>query len=117
MAEGEPSVRIAVAADAPRIARIVEQAYRHYIQRIGQPPGPMLDDYRAYVRENAVWVVEQAGAVCGILVLLPGPGYLLLDNIAVAPGASGQGPRKAAPRFCRGRAGAAAAKSASTRTR
>ena len=40
----EPPIRPATVADVPAIAENVEQAYRHYISRIGKPPGPMLDD-------------------------------------------------------------------------
>ena len=42
-------IRAATPADAPAVAEIVDQAYRHYITRIGKPPGPMLDDYAARV--------------------------------------------------------------------
>ena len=52
----ESRIRPATAADVPAIAEIVDQAYRHYIDRIGKPPGPMLDDYAARVSEGAVWV-------------------------------------------------------------
>ncbi|HEX3525413.1 MAG TPA: hypothetical protein VHT52_25395 [Stellaceae bacterium] len=55
----EPRIRPATAADTPAIAEIVDQAYRHYIARIGKPPGPMLDDYVARVSEGAVWVFEE----------------------------------------------------------
>jgi hypothetical protein len=41
----EPRIRAGTAADVPAIADIVDQAYQHYIARIGKPPGPMLDDY------------------------------------------------------------------------
>jgi ribosomal protein S18 acetylase RimI-like enzyme len=75
----------------PAIAQIVEEAYRHYIPRIGKPPGPMLDDYAARVSEGVVWVIEEGGAIAGIIVLLPGPDHLLLDNIAVAPARQGSG--------------------------
>jgi hypothetical protein len=46
-------IRAATAADVPAIANIVDQAYRHYIARIGRPPGPMLEDYGALVSEGA----------------------------------------------------------------
>ena len=42
----EPQIRVATAADVPAIEEIVNQAYRHYVARIGKPPGPMLEDYR-----------------------------------------------------------------------
>jgi ribosomal protein S18 acetylase RimI-like enzyme len=87
----EPRIRAATAVDVPAIRQIVEHAYRHYIPRIGKPPGPMLDDYAACVSEGVVWVIEESGTVAGIIVLLPGPDHLLLDNIAVAPARQGAG--------------------------
>jgi len=86
-----PHIRPAVAADVPRIEAIVETAYTKYVARIGKKPGPMLDDYRARVAQGNAWVAEVDGAVVGLLVLLPEPGYLLLDNVAVAPEAHGKG--------------------------
>jgi len=80
----EPRIRAAIAADVAVIGQIVEQAYRHYIPRIGKPPAPMLDDYAVRVSEGVVWVIEGGDAVAGVIVLLPRPDYLLLDNIAVA---------------------------------
>ena len=84
-------IRAATAADVPAIANIVDQAYRHYIARIGRPPGPMLDDYPARVSEGVVWVVEEGAVIAAIIVLLPAPNYLLLDNIAVSPARQGLG--------------------------
>src|SRR5258708_4365274 len=78
---GEPPIRAATAADVPVIGQIVEQAYRHYIPRIGKPPGPMLDNYDARVSEGVVWVIGEPPSIVGIVVLLPRPEYLLLDNI------------------------------------
>ena len=87
----EGRIRAAAGADASVIGQIVEDAYRHYIPRIGKPPGPMLDDYSARVAEGVVWVIEDRSAIAGIIVLLPREGYLLLDNIAVAPARQGAG--------------------------
>jgi ribosomal protein S18 acetylase RimI-like enzyme len=87
----EPGVRAATVADVPAIANIVAQAYRHYIARIGKPPGPMLDDYAARVSEGAVWVLEEAAGITAIIVLLPTPNFLLVDNIAVSPARQGLG--------------------------
>jgi len=87
----EPRIRAATAADVPAIADIVEQAYRHYIARMGKPPGPMLDDYAARVLEGVVSVLEEDAAIAGIIVLLPATNYLLLDNVAVSPARQGLG--------------------------
>jgi N-acetylglutamate synthase-like GNAT family acetyltransferase len=113
----EIRIRAATAADVPAIVDTVDRAYRHYIVRIGKPPGPMLDDYAARVSEDAVWVLQDGPAIAGILVLLSAPEYLLLDNIAIAPELQGRGlgrrllARKA--KLC----GAVIARSGSTRTR
>jgi ribosomal protein S18 acetylase RimI-like enzyme len=87
----EIRIRAATAADVPAIVDTVDRAYRHYIVRIGKPPGPMLDDYAARVSEDAVWVLRDGPAIAGILVLLSAPEYLLLDNIAIAPERQGRG--------------------------
>ena len=87
----EPRIRLATPADVSAIAKIVVEAYRHYISRIGKPPGPMLDDYADRVSEGVVWVIEEGSIVAGLIVLLPRSDYLLLDNIAVSPARQGVG--------------------------
>ena len=87
----EPRIRAATAADVPAITDIVNHSYRHYIARIGKPPGPMLDDYTARVLEGALSVLEEGAAIAGIIVLLPTTNYLLLDNVAVSPARQGLG--------------------------
>ena len=90
-AVNEIPIRAARESDVPAVAEIVEHAYRHYIPRMGKPPGPMLDDYAARVAECSVWVIEEGGVVAGLIVLLDKPDHLLLDNIAVAPTRQGSG--------------------------
>ncbi|MGY6272595.1 GNAT family N-acetyltransferase [Achromobacter denitrificans] len=85
------AIRPATAADIPAIERIVENAYAPYILRIGATPGPMLDDYADRVAQGVVHVLEAQGEIRAILVLIPEPGCLLLDNIAVSPDAQGKG--------------------------
>jgi ribosomal protein S18 acetylase RimI-like enzyme len=87
----EIRIGAATAADVPAIVDIVDRAYRHYIARIGTPPGPMLDDYAARVSEDAVWILQEGPTIAGILVLLSAPEYLLLDNVAIAPERQGRG--------------------------
>ena len=81
----EPRIRAATSAEVSVVRQIVEQVYRHYIARIGKPPGPMLDDYGGRVSDRAVWVIEEGTAIAGIIVILPKPDHLLFDYIAVAP--------------------------------
>lgn len=83
--------RRADAADAAGIAECVRAAYTHYIERIGTPPGPMLDDYDQVVRDHRAYVVEDGGEIVGVLVLMEKESGLLLDNVAVLPSRQGEG--------------------------
>jgi ribosomal protein S18 acetylase RimI-like enzyme len=73
------------------MTRMVASAYHKYIERIGKPPGPMLDDYAERVRAHSAWVAEADGAVAGLIVLLPEGDHLLLDNVTVDPARQGRG--------------------------
>jgi GNAT superfamily N-acetyltransferase len=85
-------IRPAVAGDCAAVETIVREAYSIYADRIGKPPGPMLDDYGALIGADAVSVLEEPdGAIAAIIVLLPKPDHLLLDNIAVRQDRQGQG--------------------------
>jgi len=84
-------IRAATAADAPRVASCVHDAYRHYVDRIGRPPGPMLDDYAGTIRRHQVCLAELEGAVVGVLVLKTTDEGFLLDNVAVDPRHHGTG--------------------------
>ncbi|PCE26251.1 GNAT family N-acetyltransferase [Paraburkholderia acidicola] len=86
-----PDPRRAVPADRQAIEEIVRHAYSPYISRIGRPPGPMSDDYEVLIAAGRVYVVEVEGTLQGILVLVPEPDAMLLDNVAVAPSARGTG--------------------------
>ena len=92
-------IRIARPDDRADIEAIVTAAYSHYIARIGKPPGPMLDDYAARIRAKQIHVLESEGVILGILVLIPQERAMLLDNIAVSPGAQGQGHGRTLLRF------------------
>jgi GNAT superfamily N-acetyltransferase len=85
-------IRRAEAADRAAVERIVRDAYGIYVERIGKPPAPVLDDYAALIADGAVSVLEDAdGRLAAIIVLLPKPDHLLLDNIAVRLDRQGRG--------------------------
>jgi ribosomal protein S18 acetylase RimI-like enzyme len=86
-----PAIRPARPDDVAAIARVVDDAYGHYVARMGQKPGPMQDDYQARVAEGTTWVIADDDRLHGVLVLLDEPDHLLLDNIAVAPASQGRG--------------------------
>ena len=85
-------IRLATQADRPVVEDTVHAAYSIYIDRIGKPPGPMLDDYATLIDAGVVSVFEDANQnVLAIIVLLPKRDHLLFDNIAVRPDWQGQG--------------------------
>ena len=86
----EPEIRKARLCDVSAIQNCVEAAYQHYINRIGKPPGPMLDDYAEVIEHHKVFVAETENIV-GVLVLIQKSIGVLLDNIAVHPEQQGKG--------------------------
>jgi N-acetylglutamate synthase-like GNAT family acetyltransferase len=79
------SFRPASERDAPEVAACVNAAYRHYIERIGKPPGPMMEDYATVIRERRVTVAESRGKIIAVLVLAITEEGFLLENVAVNP--------------------------------
>ena len=85
-------IRPACPEDAEAARQLVQAAYGHYVTRMGKPPGPMLDDHVQRIADGQVWVLEEDGALAGLLVLEDAQdSALLLDNVAVAPSAQGKG--------------------------
>ena len=85
------SIRQALPDDAEAVAACVGAAYRHYIERIGKPPGPMLEDYAQVIRQRQVAVAEIDGAIVGVLVLAVTEEGQCLENVAVDPAFHGRG--------------------------
>ncbi len=85
------SIRRATTADLTEIRRLITDAYTKYIERIGRPPAPMTADYAAALEHSRVWVLESGGAIVGALVTEDRTDHLLLETVAVAPGAQGSG--------------------------
>ena len=84
-------VRDAQADDEAEIRRCVQAAYSPYVERIGKPPAPMLDDYARLIDRGVVRVATQRGEIAGLIVMWPEEDHLYVDNIAVDPGAQGIG--------------------------
>ena len=51
-------IRPASIDDLSKIQRIVHDAYIKYVDRIGKPPGPMLDDYCKHILAHEAWVIQ-----------------------------------------------------------
>jgi GNAT superfamily N-acetyltransferase len=85
-------IRRARSEDRAAVEAIVNAAYAVYVDRIGKPPRPMLDDYARLIADGSVSVLEDADRTMGaIIVLVPKQDHLLLDNIAVRPDRQGHG--------------------------
>ncbi len=86
-----PQLRPAGASDAPAVARLVDAAYRHYVDRIGMLPGPMTENYAEVIQNHRVTVADSDGVVVGVLVLAVTEEGFLVDNVAVHPSRRGTG--------------------------
>ena len=83
MNQSDLEIRRARVEDVPAITECVAAAYRHYIARLGKPPGPMLDDYREVIQQHHVLVLTEGANIIGFLVLIRQLQSLLVDNVAV----------------------------------
>lgn len=95
----EYSFRPATAADAPKVAALVNAAYGHYVARIGMLPRPMTDDYVVVIGSSRVTVVESRGIIVGVIVLDMTDEGFVIDNVAADPSPSGKGLGKAPLEF------------------
>ena len=85
------SLRPATAADAAPLRELVQAAYGHYVERLGGPPRPMVDDYAAVVARGGTTVAERGGQLAGLIVLEQGEEGFFVDNVAVEPSHQGSG--------------------------
>jgi GNAT superfamily N-acetyltransferase len=83
-------IRRAHAGDAHLIAALVKRAYCAYIPVVGGRPAPMDADYQAKTTAGQVDVADD-GSLVGLIVLVPSPGELLIENVAVDPASQGRG--------------------------
>lgn len=87
----ELTIRAASIEDASAIRSCVAAAYALYVDRIGKPPAPMLDDYAQMVARDVVQVAVRGEAVVGLIVMWLNEDHLYVDNIAVHPAAQAGG--------------------------
>jgi GNAT superfamily N-acetyltransferase len=85
------SLRAATDRDASNVAALVDDAYGHYVERIGMRPGPMTEDYAQVIRDRRVTVAEIDAEIVGVLVLDVTDDGFGIDNVAVRPSRQGTG--------------------------
>ena len=86
-----PEPRLATTTDAESVALLTDRAYQKYVSRLGFEPKPMITDHLGWIQDGLVWVLEDDGALCGSIVLLPGDDELLIYSVAVDPDYQGRG--------------------------
>jgi len=84
-------IRPALPTEAAAIEALAHAAYAPWVPIIGRRPFPMQDDYAARIAAGEAWVLEEDGALHGILILEDHPDHLMLDNIAIPPARQGRG--------------------------
>lgn len=78
-------------ADAPAVRALTRAAYAGWAVLIGREPAPMTADYAAAVRTHRIDLLYDAALLVGLIEMVPEPACLLVENLAVAPAAQGQG--------------------------
>ena len=91
MTEADRPLRPATAADAEAVARLVDDAYGHWVERIGMVPGPMTEDYADVIAKRRVMVAEHDGRIVGVVVFGAADEGFAILNVAVDPSFQGKG--------------------------
>ena len=91
MTDGDRPLRPATAADAEAVARLVDDAYGHWVERIGMVPGPMTEDYAEVIAKRRVMVAEEDERIVGVVVFGAAAEGFAIFNVAVHPSLKGKG--------------------------
>jgi N-acetylglutamate synthase-like GNAT family acetyltransferase len=83
-------LRLAGVRDVERIVHCIDDAYSIYASRIRDLPD-VTADVPAAIENSRVWIAEQNKQVVGCIILVPEPGVLHLQNIAVRTKSAGMG--------------------------
>jgi ribosomal protein S18 acetylase RimI-like enzyme len=84
-------LRRSVPEDAAAVRALVRAAYAKWVPVVGREPKPMTADYEAAIRDHQVDLLCQDGQIIALIELVPEPGCLLIENVAVSPGHAGNG--------------------------
>ena len=70
---------------------ITRAAYTKWVAAIGREPTPMTANYEQAVIDHVIDLLEEHGRPMALIEIIPGPLYLLIENIAVRPDRHGEG--------------------------
>ncbi len=71
------------------VLAITRRAYAKYAERMDRLPRPVYNDYEAELTAEQIWVIGEP--VVGVIVLVPKPDSLLVENVVVDPQAQAKG--------------------------
>ena len=84
-------IELATQSDVKAVQRCVDEAYEFSVERIGNKPAPMLDDYGHLITQQRVWLAFIDTEMAGLIVLWAKDDHMYVDNIAVTPSMQGNG--------------------------
>jgi GNAT superfamily N-acetyltransferase len=84
-------IHLATPQDAASIRDLTRAAYAKWVALIGREPLPMQADYDRAVREHAIDLLTDNGALVGLIETIARPDHLWIENVAVAPDRQGKG--------------------------
>jgi ribosomal protein S18 acetylase RimI-like enzyme len=78
-------IRQATLDDLAEIKACAAAAFSPFIEKVGKPPAPMLDDQAAEIQRGVVFVGLRAGRFVGYVVYQPKGENMHLETLAVLP--------------------------------
>lgn len=85
------SLRSATAEDVDAIRSLTREAYAKWVPVIGREPLPMTADYVEAVKNHKIDFLYYNGDPVALIEMIPRPGHLLIENVAVSPAFQGKG--------------------------
>ncbi|HEV7493407.1 GNAT family N-acetyltransferase [Baekduia sp.] len=86
-------MRAARPEEAEAVGALVEAAFSRHVAAVGRRPAPMDDDHAARIAAGQQYVVDGdgPGTLAASIVLVKDDGFLVVNNVAVAPDCQRQG--------------------------
>jgi GNAT superfamily N-acetyltransferase len=85
------TLRRAGLSDAAAVRDLTREAYAKWVPLIGREPKPMTADYAVAVQRHRIDLLYIDDELAALIETIPEAGYLLIENLAVAPRFQGQG--------------------------
>jgi GNAT superfamily N-acetyltransferase len=82
-------IRLARSSDVTAVHQVIAEAYAVYLDRMDRPPAPMTRDFTGLIAAGTTWVTGSPAT--GVITLCDDGDSLLIENVAVRPGAQGSG--------------------------